>query len=172
MAIFLPNMYKKTIFDINYHKLKKMGIKILLFDLDNTLCLIEEKEPTKEVISFIKQLEKDFKIVVFSNNSKKRVSRFSALLGSDYIYWARKPLLKGFIKVILKYKCQKNEVAVIGDQLITDIYGGNKFGILTILIDPLGNKDLKITFLNRYLENKVLKKYEQKRIFKRGEYYE
>ena len=61
---------------------------------------------------------------------------------------------------------------MIGDQMMTDIMSGNSFKIKTILVDPLGHKDLKITSLNRFIENKIIKKYSKKGIFKRGSYYE
>ena len=63
-------------------------------------------------------------------------------------------------------------MCMIGDQIITDIYGGNRFGMFTILVDPLGKKDLKITSLNRFIENKILNNYEKKDIMKKGVYYE
>jgi len=63
-------------------------------------------------------------------------------------------------------------MVMIGDQIVTDIQAGNRFGILTILVDPLGKKDLKITGLNRFLENKIIKYYSKDKIFERGNYYE
>ena len=61
---------------------------------------------------------------------------------------------------------------MIGDQIVTDILAGNRFKIMTILVDPLGTKDLKITGINRKLEARIVKRYEKKGIFKRGKYYE
>ena len=61
-----------------------------------------------------------------------------------------------------------NNVAIIGDQIMTDINMGNRLGMKTILVDPLGEKDLKITFFNRLMEKIVLKRIK----VKRGEYYE
>ena len=63
-------------------------------------------------------------------------------------------------------------MCIIGDQLVTDILSGKKYNIMTILVDPLGKKDLKITILNRVIENIILKKYKKNKIFERGNYYE
>ena len=63
-------------------------------------------------------------------------------------------------------------MVIIGDQIVTDIFAGNRFRIKTILVDPLGEKDMKITFLNRKIENAIVKKYMRKGIFERGKYYE
>jgi hypothetical protein len=61
---------------------------------------------------------------------------------------------------------------MIGDQLMTDIISGNLYKIFTILVDPLGKKDLKVTYFNRYIEKKVLKKLKRKNMFEKGCYYE
>ena len=60
---------------------------------------------------------------------------------------------------------------MIGDQLVTDIFVGNCMTAYTVLVDPLGKKDLKITTLNRYIENKIFHYYEKKKVMKRGSYY-
>ena len=61
---------------------------------------------------------------------------------------------------------------MIGDQIVTDILSGNKFRIMTILVDPLGKKDLKITGLNRQIEAKIVRHYQKRGVFERGKYYE
>ena len=63
-------------------------------------------------------------------------------------------------------------MCIVGDQLVTDILAGNRFKVYTVLVDPLGEKDLKITSLNRYLENKILKKTARQGTLERGKYYE
>ena len=62
-------------------------------------------------------------------------------------------------------------MVMIGDQIVTDILSGNKFKIMTILVDPLGKKDLKITGLNRAIETKIIKYYNKRGLFERGKYY-
>lgn len=172
MNLFLPNMYKKSIFDINYTKLKKLGIKCLIFDLDNTIALIDEHEAPIKTKKLFNELKKDFKVIIISNNFKKRVSYYSNQLEVDFISLAMKPSTKGLLEIKLKYKYNKKEMCMIGDQIMTDILSGGKFNIFTILVDPLGNKDLKITKFNRFLENIVLKKLNKKYDFEKGKYYE
>ena len=92
-------------------------------------------------------------------------------LGIDGVAWSMKPSIKSLIYIKLKYKLYKKQMCIIGDQIVTDILAGNRFRIKTILVDPLGKKDLKITGLNRKLEEKIIKKYEAKGLFKRGKYY-
>lgn len=167
-----PKMYQKDIQSIDYRKLKQLGIQCLIFDLDNTIALIDQKMITNEVRKLLIDLKKDFQIVIISNNTKSRVQSYANYLECDFVATAMKPLAKGFRKIQKKYHFQKKEMCMIGDQIITDIYGGNRYGLFTILVDPLGKKDLKITSINRFIERKILNNYQKKNIMKKGEYYE
>lgn len=169
---FKPDMYKKSIYEIDYKKLKNMKIKCLLFDLDNTIAPCADKKPSKKAIDLIQKLkEMGFKIIIFSNASKKRIHPFKEILEVDCSAKSKKPFKKKFNKVIKEFKYSENEVAIIGDQLITDILGGNGIGIYTILIDRLSNKERIGTKLNRVLEA-ILKLRLKKLGFKKGNYYE
>lgn len=172
MNKYIPKIYKKSILDIDYKKLKEQNIKCIMFDLDNTLLEVHKNIPKKDFCYLVKKLKKDFKIVVISNNSsKKRLSQVAEILDIDYVRFAMKPFSRGFRKVKKKYNFAKKEMCLIGDQLMTDIMGGNKYGIYTILVDPLAKKELKVTGINRFFERRVLKKLAKNNIFKRGEYY-
>lgn len=172
MKKLIPNSYYKSIYDINYDKLKKMGIKCLMFDLDNTLALIDEGVPPEKVLKLIKKLNKSFDTYILSNNTHERISKFCEPFAAEFVSFALKPLSRGFKKIAKKKKYQHDEMCVIGDQLMTDILGGNRFGCYTILVDPLSEKDLKWTTLNRFVENLCLKRLKKKQILERGKYYE
>ena len=172
MNKYIPKIYKKSILDIDYKKLKDNNINCLLFDLDNTLLEIHKSIPKKEICYLIKKLKKDFKIVIISNNtSKKRLSKAANELDVDYIKFALKPSSKAFRKVQKDYGFKKEEMCIIGDQLITDIKGGNNYDVLTILVDPLAKEELKVTGINRFFEGRILKKLAKNKKLKRGEYY-
>lgn len=168
----IPNMYKKDIYEIDYDKLKCFGIKCLIFDLDNTLALADEKIVSEKTLNLIKKLEKDFLVVILSNNYKSRIKTFCEPLSIDFVSFAMKPLSKGFKHIYKKYELLKSEMCMIGDQLVTDILGGNLYGIYTILVDPLGKKDLKITSINRFIERMILKRLTRMNLLERGKYYE
>lgn len=172
MGLFKPNIYQKTIHDINYNELKASGIKCLIYDLDNTLGLISHKNCPDETKDLLNKLKKDFTILISSNNTKKRLKPYLEELGIDGVAWSMKPSIKSLIYIKTKYKLKKKEMCIIGDQIVTDILAGNRYRIKTILVDPLGEKDLKITGLNRKIEAIIVKRYEKKGIFERGEYYE
>ena len=169
---FYPNMYQKDIHSINYKKLKKIGIKCLVFDLDNTIALIDQHTITDDTKKLILDLKKDFIVVIISNNITKRVKSYANSLKCDFVSNAAKPLSKGYKKISNKYNLKPNEMCMIGDQIVTDIYGGNRYGMFTVFIDSLGKKDLKITSLNRFIESRILKKYKEKDIMEKGVYYE
>ena len=172
MALYKPTMYKKNIFDINYDKLKKDGAKCLVFDLDNTLGLIDEEKCPKEAKKLLKKLKKDFTIYISSNNTRKRILPYIEDLEIEGESFSLKPLPKGLIRIRKRCGFKKSEMVMIADQMVTDILSGNLYGVKTILVDPLGVKDLKITGLNRKIENFIVKNYGKKGIFKKGSYYE
>lgn len=171
MSLFRPDMYKKNIFEIDYKKLKKDGIKCLIFDLDNTLGLIEHEKCPDETRKLIKKLEKDFLIFISSNNTQQRIDPYLEDLGIKGVAWSLKPSTRSLRKIRKNEKLKKDEMVMIGDQIVTDILAGKRYKIKTILVDPLGKKDLKITGLNRLIENKIVKYYEKRDLFERGKYY-
>lgn len=171
MSLFKPDMYKKNIFEIDYKKLKKDGIKCLIFDLDNTLGLIEHEKCPEETRKLIKELEKDFLIFISSNNTQQRIDPYLEDLGIKGVAWSLKPSTRSLRKIRKNEKLKKDEMVMIGDQVVTDILAGKRYKIKTILVDPLGKKDLKITGLNRLIENKIVKYYEKRDLFERGKYY-
>lgn len=173
MERYVPDIYQKDIYSINYNKLKKNGIKCLLFDLDNTLVPYNTKEATSEIKEHFDKLKKmGFKIIIFSNSPKNRLQSFKDYLEVDCLASARKPFSKSFLKVMKEYKYSENEVAIIGDQILTDIVGGNKVGITTILINPISDKELIFTKINRLLERTIIKRLSKHDLFLKDRYYE
>lgn len=172
MKKLIPNMYQESIYTINYEKLKKNKIKCLLFDLDNTCVGYHEKNPNKELKELFTRLTKmGFKVIIFSNSTPKRLAPFS-ILNVILHPSSRKPFSKNFAKILKQYHYQKKEVCIIGDQLFTDILGGNKVGIQTCLVNPLTNNDFIFTKIFRATEQLVFKKLAEKNILIKGEYYE
>ena len=158
--------YYKSIHEVNFDKLKKMGIKLIIIDLDNTLGTVKERVISKEKEDLILELKKDFTVVVASNNSRIRVSLFLHGI-CDYICLALKPSKRLYRIIKRRYHLDSKDCAIIGDQFVTDIRLGNKVGFYTILVDPIG-KDGKVSFFNRLIEKRIKDKIQ----FKDGEYFE
>lgn len=161
-----PDMYKKSIFDIDYDKLQeKYNIKVLLYDFDNTIIEHKNNELKKETIELFNKLKDKFIIYVVSNSvNSKKLKKLCNILEIPYIGMSFKPLPFGYNK--LKFKSIKNsEIATIGDQILTDVYGSKRKGYFSILIDPINEKtEVIFTKINRKIENKIFKK--------RGKYYD
>ena len=173
IELYKPDMYKKNIYDIDYKKLKNYGIKCILFDLDNTLVPYKKKKPPRKLKDFIERIKDEgFKVIIFSNSNKKRLTPFKNALEVDCAASCKKPSKFKFKKVLDEYKFLQSEVAIIGDQIMTDIFGGNRMGIFTILIKPISNEEFFYTKISRMIEKKIIKKLEKKNLFKRGNYYD
>lgn len=174
MDNFIPDMYQKSIYHIDYDKLKDSGIKCLLLDLDNTCVPYVDREPNKRLIELIEMLkDMDFKLIIFSNATKRRIYPFKKVLNVDCLARARKPGKRSFLRVIKLFNYDLADVAIIGDQLYKDILGGNRVGIKTILVNPMSKDDMFITkYLFRPLEERKYKLFEKKGLLKRGQYYE
>lgn len=173
MDKFIPDIYQKSIYTIDYSKLWLRGIKCLMFDLDNTLVPASINAPTKKNIELFNELkELGFKVIIFSNSHKTRVKPFKDILEVDCCANAMKPFKHKFLKVLKEYNYNINEVALIGDQIMTDVLGGNAVGITTVLINPISKKDYVFTKFNRVLENKILETLRKKNLFTKGKYYD
>ena len=174
MDNFIPDIYQKSIYHIDYEKLLDDGIKCILFDLDNTCVPYKDKVPNKRLIDLFEMLkDMDFKIIIFSNATKKRITPFKKTLNVDCLARAGKPRKKSFLKVLKLFNYNLSDVAIIGDQLYKDILGGNSVGIKTILVNPMSKDDMIITKLVfRPLEKIKYRKLAKKGLLVRGKYYE
>lgn len=164
---YIPNQFAESIEEIDFFWLYEQGIRLLLIDIDNTLASYKTLLPTEENLKLVENLKKiGFEVILISNNSYKRVSAFTKPFNDvAFVHAALKPLKRGYKKALKKanktYK--KEEVATIGDQLMTDVKGTNKMGFYSILVKPIARKtDVFTTKINRFFENKKLKKIKKK----------
>ena len=172
MDIFVPDMYQKSIYTIDYKKLKKKGIKCLLFDLNNTIAPYELDYPNDELRELMFELEKDFKVIIVSNSSKNRVRPFKEKLNIDSSFSSKKPFKKKFKKIMNLYNFKDTEIAMIGDELLTDIWGGNRMNFTTILVNGISEEEPFHTRIIRSIEKRIIKRLNKKGILFKGEYYE
>lgn len=173
MEKYVPDLYQKSIYTIDYNKLKNRGIKCLLFDLDNTMVPIKMKTPSNKLKELFDSLKhKGFKIIIFSNSQKSRLKPFKDGLGVDCSASSKKPSIKKFNQVLSIYGYDVSEVAIIGDEILTDILGGNKIGITTVLVNPVGKKDFFAASIRRKMEKIIMKKLRDRDLFSKGRYYE
>ena len=164
--LLTPNTCVNSIFDITPEMLKNKGLNGLILDIDNTLVATHIKEADEKVINFIRSLKDNgIKAIVVSNGRKKRVEHFCKPLGIDFLYNAHKPLGGAFKKAINLMGLSNDKVAILGDQLFTDVLGGNIKGIHTILVRPIDLDEPFFIKFKRIFERPFLKNIEYKNKF-------
>lgn len=129
----------KSIYEISPQALARRGIRLLLADLDNTLVPYGIPEPTQQVREWTQALEANgITLFVLSNNRHpQRPKRFATALGVPFIGHAGKPKPHSFFKAMEQMRCSPRETAIVGDQIFTDILGGNRAGVTTLLVEPI-----------------------------------
>lgn len=159
----IPDYYYGSIFEIPYETLKEQGISTLFFDLDNTIIGYDEDHLSDKQIKFLTKLEEDFKVVVLSNSGYKRVSKALSNSKLKFVHFATKPLKFGFKKALKLTGSKPEEVLVIGDQIMTDVFGAHRAKLKVALIKSVRRKsDRRITQFNRKIENFVLRRIRKK----------
>lgn len=154
-----PDQYYQDIFAIDLNLLKEEGIKGLICDIDNTIVPWSEESILKDVIDWFAEIkEHGFKICLVSNGTDKRVKFFSNELSLPAVGQAIKPAKRAFKLAQKILQLDEKEIVVVGDQIFTDVYGGNRMGYRTILVDPMSDKELFTTKIMRSLEKLVYKR--------------
>lgn len=163
MSLFLPEIAVKHVMDIDYNLLQRFGIKGLVLDVDNTLTTHGHPEPSQGVIEWLEQMRRDgIQLMILSNNTTERVQPFAKKLGLEFISRACKPIPIGLNKAVKKFGLQKDQVALVGDQIYTDILGANLGKTHSILVEPFLPEDGILFRLKRKLEQPWLNKYKKK----------
>lgn len=163
MQLLVPNEVLASVRDIDIEALKHQNIRGLLIDLDNTLVDWDKSEIDPSLAEWVKDvLWKGMAVCLVSNAVPKRVEQFSQQLGIPGVSRALKPLPRAFRIGLKKLGLRPHEAAVVGDQIFTDVFGGNRLGLYTILINPLSTRELRSTRFMRRLERRVLKRMVQR----------
>lgn len=161
----LPREFVTTVFEITPEKLAQLGIKGIITDLDNTLIEWDRPDATEEIATWMKMMQDaGIRIIIASNNNQERVKRFAEPLGIPFIYRARKPLGAAYYAAMKEIRLKSNEVAMVGDQLLTDIMGANRLKLYTFLVRPVAESDGFVTLFNRFVERRVFNSLKRKGI--------
>ncbi|MCM3765362.1 YqeG family HAD IIIA-type phosphatase [Neobacillus niacini] len=160
---FLPNEHVKSVFDIRPEQLKSRGIKGIITDLDNTLVEWDRPNATPALVNWFEEMKKHHILVtIVSNNNEARVKAFADPLKIPFVFQARKPLARAFNRALAQMGLKKEETVVIGDQLLTDVLGGNRSGFHTILVVPVAQTDGFMTKFNRFAERRIMNWFRKK----------
>lgn len=152
-SLLCPNLILDSLHELEHKKLKELGIKGIIFDLDNTIIPWDSQHMSLEIIEWLKSLiNNGFKICLLSNNLDKRVKNIAEIFDIPFVSRAYKPAKSGFRNAVTAMNLSANQVAVVGDQLFTDILGGNRAGLVTIWVKPLSAREFIGTKITRRLE--------------------
>ena len=157
VGLLSPYRYYTSVHAIDLDALRSEGVRALLLDLDNTLLPRDTNVVPDELVAWAGRLRVlGFKACLVSNNWHGRVHAVASALGFELVDKAGKPLPFAFKRALRRTGTRASETAVIGDQIFTDILGGNLMGMRTLLVDPLSRTDLPHTLLLRKLEARVM----------------
>lgn len=173
LKLFTPDYYIHSFSALRPEYLLEHGIRLLVCDIDNTLVPHDVALPDEKAVQFIRGMqEAGIRVVFISNNVEERVETFAKGLQADCYPFAMKPLPKTYRRMLKEQGVDKKEVAVVGDQLMTDILGANLMGLHTVLTAPVVTRDLSFTKFNRFFENIVFRLLQITERLRKGEYDE
>ncbi|WP_051662968.1 YqeG family HAD IIIA-type phosphatase [Alicyclobacillus macrosporangiidus] len=160
---WMPDEYVASVHDIDLNRLHRQGRRLILCDLDNTLVPWNDPQVPDVLRDWIRRgQELGFSFCIVSNNRGPRVSRFAQESGLPHIAAARKPKPAAFQEAMRRFDARPEQTVMVGDQLFTDVRGGNRCGIYTILVLPIhrrewwGTKVLRIA--ERFVLNRLLRR--------------
>lgn len=137
MSLFLPDFTFQSVVDLSPKFLMDHGIRLVLLDVDNTLAMHGHPMPEEGVLTWLENLQNTgISAAIVSNNSKSRVQPFAERLGLPFVSRSCKPMGFGIRAFCKSMGILKNEAAMVGDQILTDIAAGNLHGLTTILVEP------------------------------------
>lgn len=160
----LPDQIVSAVYDIDLSALRARGIRGIITDLDNTLVSAKTPLATPELAAWLEKVKSEgFRVVVLSNNNLTRVSKFAEPLGIPFIPAARKPFSAAFRRALELLRLSPEEAVVVGDQMLTDILGGRRMGMHTILVTPIApGEEGWGTRINRMIEKVALSRLKRR----------
>lgn len=161
--LLCPDECVESVLDIDLEGLRRRGITSLILDVDNTLLAWEADQIPTAVSRWIDRArDLGFKVCIASNGTRSRVRKIAGQLGVPAISKAIKPRKRPFRLAMEILGATPETTAVIGDQVFTDVLGGNRLDLYTILINPVSDMELKTTRIVRRVENRVLSRLQKK----------
>lgn len=155
-----PDYNLNSIYDIDISELKSIGIKALFFDLDSTLMKSKSGKFSFKTLQFLNDLKTNFKLAIITNNSNVNyINKAKCQTDITIYYEAKKPNPDVLLKACEDFDLSPNEVVMIGDRPLSDILGGYKAGMMTILVDSISkDEENSIVRFARFLERLIIKK--------------
>jgi HAD superfamily phosphatase (TIGR01668 family) len=153
----------EAIWQIRPDNLLRQNLRYLIIDLDNTLVDWGREELRPEVLAWARDCRQAGISLCICTNARrgKRIGRVAGRLGACYLAAAGKPFAKAWRQALALLRADPEETAMIGDQIFTDIWGANCFGLRSVLVRPLSRRDFFATKLPRLLEKRLLNRWRE-----------
>ena len=163
MSVFFPEEEVRSVYDFPFESLTARGIRGIVFDIDNTLVPPDAPVDARcrELIPRLKTA--GFRMCLVSNNKAARILPFATAVNLPYVERALKPRRYGYRKAMARMGTAPAETIAIGDQLFTDIWGANRAGMHSLLVQPMEPREEIQIRLKRLLERPVLALYRRKK---------
>lgn len=160
MGLFRPSAMKPRVTDLTPEFFRAMGVEALLLDVDNTIATYTSHTPIEGAVEWAqKMVEEGFRVLIVSNNYKKRVGPFAQRFGLDFISFALKPLPFGYLRARRRLGAGRRACAIVGDQIFTDVVGANLCGMRSVLLTPIEPEDGMSFRVRRFFERGLREKF-------------
>lgn len=159
-GLLRPRVILPHIHDITPDFLESHGLRGLLLDLDNTLIPYGSYDERADVSHWARDLQaRGYSLYLLSNATRERARIWAERLGLPGVGLAGKPFAREYRRGLSAVDLPAHQVGMVGDQLFTDVLGGNWSGMFTIMVRPISDNALPHTRFTRRLERLVLKRY-------------
>lgn len=153
---FIPFAHAQSIYEIDVDFFVRNGVKTLFMDLDNTLDSFRARTPQQKTLDLVKKLkEHGLNPVIISNNKPHRVCGYANALGVEFLASAHKPGHKRLDREINKRGLKKEEVMLVGDQMMTDVIAARGAKIRVVLTEKVVKEDQWTTHINRIFDRPI-----------------
>lgn len=164
----IPDLICPEVTRIPFSDFLEQGVKVIAFDIDNTLVSYDTPEPDAALIGFLKGLEQSgAKIALVSNNTPQRVERFNRDLGFFTVPDAHKPLKRALAPVFAHFSASPKELLLVGDQLLTDVLTARLHGASAVTVPPIKKVENNFFRFKRMLEKPFIRAYYRRKEKKR-----
>ncbi len=159
-SFLIPDLICQKVQEIPFALFAEKGVRVIAFDIDNTLVSYDTPKPDAELVSFLRALEeKGFALALVSNNTPERVACFNESLGFFTVPDAHKPLRRALCPVLERFQATPKEVLLVGDQLLTDVLTARIHGAFAVTVPPIKKVETAFFRFKRVLEKPFIRLY-------------
>ena len=163
LKAFMPDIAEDNIHSLDLEELWQKGIRGIILDIDNTLESHRVPKATEKTLEFLKKLDSlGFKVCLISNGKEERVRLFNENLGYFAMAKAGKPKKKGYRLAQKEMGLKSEQVAMIGDQIFTDVFGAKRCGFYSVLVEPIESIKNGFFYIKRFFEKNIRQKAKEK----------